>query len=94
MQACEGCLKDCLNEADVSARIRCIELLSDCAEICFVAARFMSRNSGFSKQICDLCAQICDACASECEKFQDQHCKSCAKICRQCAQECRNMLVR
>jgi hypothetical protein len=91
MQACEECLTSCLKEADVQARIHCINMLHDCADICAMAAQWMSRGSMYAKQLCQLCATICDACAVECAKFQDAHCQECANYCRQCAEECRKM---
>ncbi|MFC7064143.1 four-helix bundle copper-binding protein [Halobacillus seohaensis] len=90
-RACEECHTACLQEPDVQARIACIQHLNDCAEICFQAAAFMSRNSQNSQAFCALCAASCEACATECEKFKDEHCQECAKICRQCAEECRKM---
>lgn len=91
MQVCEECLTSCLKEADVQARIHCINILRDCADICSMASQWMSRGSMYANQFCQLCATICDACAVECAKFQDAHCQSCANFCRQCADECRKM---
>ncbi|TLS49988.1 four-helix bundle copper-binding protein [Paenibacillus antri] len=91
MQACEECLTSCLKEPDVQARQHCISMLRDCADICSMAALWMSRGSMHAKQLCQLCATICDACAADCAKFQDAHCKACADACRKCAEECRRM---
>lgn len=91
MQNCEQCLSSCLKEPDVQARIACINMFRDCADICVEASRWMSRGRMYAKQLCQLCATICDACATECAKFQDHHCHACAESCRQCANECRNM---
>lgn len=91
MQACEECLTSCLKEADVQARVHCINMLRDCADICALASQWMSRGSMYAKQLCQVCATICDACATECAKFQDAHCKDCADACRKCADECRRM---
>ncbi|MCO1602109.1 four-helix bundle copper-binding protein [Desulfosporosinus nitroreducens] len=43
-QACEECYTACLNEPDVQARIHCIQVLRDCADICAMASQYMSRN--------------------------------------------------
>lgn len=75
----------------MQARTQCIQLLRDCADICFQAVAYMGRGSTFSRQLCDLCAQICDACAAECDQFRDEHCQRCAAECRRCAEECRKM---
>ena len=91
MQACEECYTACLNEPDVQARIMCIRVLRDCADICSLSSQYMSRNSEFSAQLCATCATICDACATECAKMKDTHCQKCADMCRKCADECRMM---
>jgi hypothetical protein len=91
MQACEQCLTSCLKEPDVETRIKCINMLRDCADICAQSSQWMSRGSMYAKQMCQLCATICDACAVECARFQDQHCQDCADFCRKCAQECWTM---
>lgn len=90
-QACEQCLSSCLREPDVQARTHCIGLLRDCADVCWMAARWMARPSAYAKALCQLCAEICEACAGECERFKDDHCQECARACRECATECRKM---
>jgi hypothetical protein len=91
MQTCEECLSSCLKEPHVQARIHCINILRDCADICAMASKWMSRGSMHAEQICQLCATICDDCATDCAKFQDAHCKACAEQCRKCADACRKM---
>lgn len=91
LQACEECLTACLKEPDVQARIHCIQMLRDCADICALASQWMSRSSMHAKQICQLCATLCEACAADCAKFQDAHCQACADECRKCAEACRKM---
>ncbi|CAM3721680.1 hypothetical protein MEZE111188_04960 [Mesobacillus zeae] len=49
----------------------CIQMLNDCAEICFEEVALMARNSQFSNQHCKLCADICDACAGHCEQLYE-----------------------
>jgi len=49
---------------------RCIELDRDGADICSLAAQFMSRGSKFAGKICALCAEICQACGDECAKHK------------------------
>lgn len=90
-ESCEFCATSCLREQDIKSMVRCIQLDRDCANICLTAASFMSRDSDFSRQLCNLCADICRACAQECEKHEMEHCQKCAEACRRCAQECNNM---
>lgn len=89
--ACSHCSSACLQEPDPKSMARCIALDIDCAEICRLAAAYMSRGSEFAGAICGVCAEVCDACATECEKHEMDHCKVCAEACRRCAEECRRM---
>jgi hypothetical protein len=89
--ACEHCASECLEEKDVQKMARCIQPDRDCADLCALAARLMSRGSEFAPRLCALCVDICEACAAECAKHQHQHCKDCAEACRKCADECRKM---
>lgn len=91
---CKHCENACLNETDVSKMVRCIKLDGECATICLAAATLMSGGSGFSNDICRLCAEMCEACATECEKHSHmEHCKKCAEVCRSCARECKSMVM-
>lgn len=90
-QECEHCGEACLHEKGMTELAACISLDSDCAQICWTAAAYMSRGSEFSAGVCELCAEICDACAEECQRHSHDHCKSCAKACQRCAEECRKM---
>ena len=91
-ESCEYCTTCCLREQNVKMLTRCIQLNRDCATICLAAAAFMSRDSDYAKQVCNICADICEACVQECEKHTDMdHCQKCAQACRKCADECRKM---
>ena len=89
--ACEHCAVSCLHEPDIKTMVRCIELDRDCADMCSLAAQFMSRGSTYAAKFCALCAEICQACGDECAKHKMEHCQQCAKACHKCAQECRTM---
>lgn len=83
------CADACLNERDVKTLSRCIKLDIDCAEICYLTASFLSRESEQADGIMKACAEICEACANECDKHSTmEHCVKCAEICRQCAEAC------
>lgn len=91
-ESCEFCTTSCLREQDVKMLTTCIQLNRDCATICLAAAAFMSRDSKYAKQICNICADICEACAQECEQHTNMdHCQKCAQACRRCTDECRKM---
>ncbi|MEX1042855.1 MAG: four-helix bundle copper-binding protein [Pirellulaceae bacterium] len=89
--ACEHCADSCLSEQDVGMMVECIRLDGDCSAMCWMAAKFMSRDSEFALQFCGLCAEVCEACGAECGKHDHDHCRKCAEACRRCAQECRGM---
>ena len=89
--ACDHCAASCLNEKDVKAMARCIQLDLDCAAICRLAVSYMGRGSELSGAICETCAEVCEICAEECARHPMEHCKQCAEACRRCAQECRKM---
>lgn len=93
-RACEECITSCLKEPDVQARVRCVQLLRDCADVCTLSAALMARGSRYAGQLAGVCATACDDCAAECERFQDEHCQDCARHCRHCAEECRLMSER
>ena len=89
--ACDHCAISCLSEPNPKAMAHCIALDIDCAEMCRLAAGYMSRGSEQAALICGTCAEVCEACATECDKHDAEHCKSCARECRRCAEECRNI---
>lgn len=95
-QSCEACAGACLGDTDeVLALVRCIRLNQDCADICFLAGRVLSRGMQpdrelVSKQI-ELCMLACEHCAQECDRHAARHeqCRVCAESCRQCLATCR-----
>lgn len=67
-----------------------IQLLRDCADICTVTAKFIARESGFSRSLAHLCAHICEVCGNECARHPDKASQHCARVCLDCAQECKS----
>lgn len=90
-QECEHCATACLGEQDVKMMAECIRLDRDCADICGLTVKWMSRGSHFAHDLCRVCAEVCDACGAECERHKADHCQRCAEACRKCAEECRHM---
>jgi len=91
---CEACADDMIGmeghgHDDLMAQ--CIRLCRDCADMCFLTAQFVSRNSPRSESLAQLCAEICDQCAEVCERHAPHHalCGPCAEECRRCADICR-----
>lgn len=79
-----------LSRSDAHARRSQIKLLSDCAAICEVCAKFISSNSLLMKSICEYCAYVCEVCGHECLMHPDQESQMCGRICLNCAKECRS----
>ena len=81
----------CLEEGGKHVESRHIKLMTDCIQICQIAADFMTRNSELHIAVCKACAEICEACAKSCEDVDDEKMKECAKVCLACAETCREM---
>src|SRR3546814_20256138 len=83
---CSHCATECLKEEDVKMLAMCIQLDLECAAICRSAAEVMSLGSGYSTQLCRLCADVCNACGEECEKHarseERRVGKECVRTCR------------
>jgi hypothetical protein len=86
--ACEQCMSACLEESDVTTMAHCIELDRDCAEICFLSAKLLMRDSEIAHQYLKICEEACRLCAEECSMHEHEHCKRCAEQCRRCQQAC------
>lgn len=85
---CNHCAVSCLEEKDVQYLTKCIRLELECAIICRASAELMTLGSGYTKELCDLCATVCNDCAEICEQHAHMgmdHCRECAEACRACA---------
>jgi hypothetical protein len=98
-QSCTTCADACLGEKEVQTLTRCIRLNLDCADICAVTARLISRHTDsygpLQRQQLQVCQEACEACAKECDKHahHHEHCRVCAEACRQCAEACQALLL-
>lgn len=89
---CEETINYCLQQGGRHAEASHIRLLTDCADLCRVAADFMARSSDFHPAICGVCADVCRQCAAACEAFgDDEQMMRCAQACRECEQACQQM---
>ena len=86
--ACERCMSACLEEKDVTEMAHCIELNRDCAEVCFLGAKLLLRDSEIAHQYLKICEEACRVCAGECSLHQEEHCMECARVCRRCQETC------
>jgi hypothetical protein len=101
MDACERCALECercatasLHDHDLAVLASCIELCRDCADVCVLAARMMSRGSTSARVACRACLEICATCARECDwqAAHHEHVRRCAEVCHACIEECRRVL--
>jgi len=86
---CEWCADECLGDEEME---ECARLCRDVADIASLHARFMARNSNYSKQLAEACAGACEEKAEECERHDAEHCQVCAEVLTECAESCRNMM--
>jgi hypothetical protein len=97
-QTCTSCADACLSEEQVVELRKCIRLNLDCADICEVTGRVLSRQTEYdaptSKAQLQTCQEACATCAEECERHAErhEHCRVCAEACRRCEGACRELL--
>jgi hypothetical protein len=97
-QACTACADACLSEDQIDSLRKCIRTDLDCADICAVTARVLSRHTGYDANITRAqlraCIQACESCGDECEQHEGtpEHCRICAETCQRCAEACRSLL--
>jgi hypothetical protein len=98
-QTCTACADACLSEPRVEELALCIRLDLDCADVCDVTARLLSRQTGHQPEIALAQLQTCRvavaACARECERHAatHEHCRICAEACRACERACDELLA-
>jgi hypothetical protein len=97
-QACTSCADACLSEESVAELRKCIRLDLDCADICDVTGRVLTRQTEYdaptSKAQLQSCAEACRTCGEECGSHAEhhEHCRVCAEACRRCAEACDALL--
>jgi hypothetical protein len=93
---CESCFSHCTDMLAKGEKMHAptVRTCNDCGELCWVAAKLMSRQGPYMVPACEACIKACDGCAKECDKHasHDQKMAKCAKACKDCAQACRDMV--
>ena len=98
LATCTSCADACLSEDGVAELRKCIRLDLDCADICDVTGRVLTRQTEYdaptTKRQLDNCREACATCAEECESHAEmhEHCRICAEACRRCEQACERLL--
>lgn len=96
---CVSCADACLSEKEVQKLVACIRLNQDCANICDVTAKVLTRQSmpdaDVVRSIVQACLTACRKCAAECSKHASmmEHCRVCAEACNACAKACEGVLA-
>jgi hypothetical protein len=92
--SCTACADECLDEPDIAELRHCIRLNLDCADVCALLARLLSRRGDPELSTLRACLEaatgICSAAALESAKHGEEleHCKLNADICLACSREC------
>jgi len=98
VQACTSCADSDLLEDDVEEMRRCVALDQNCADVCDVGARVLSRLGQWDAVAVyhqlQACVRMCTSCADECDKHaaHHPHCAVCAGVCRACVAACTTLL--
>lgn len=88
-EICESMVNQCLSKGGDHSSPEHIKALLDCAEICSLSAKWMTRESSLHTESCALCEKVCLACAESCAQFSDD--ARCEEACRKCAESCHEM---
>jgi uncharacterized membrane protein len=98
LQACTSCADEDLAEDDVENMRLCIALDHNCADLCDVTARLLSRPAHWNPfvihRVLQACVRICADCADECARHaaHHRHCAICERVCRACVEACNTLL--
>ena len=98
VQSCASCANADLGEDDVAEMRECIARCVNCADVCGVAARILSRPAQSDHvvvhRLLQACVRQCTLCAEECARHAEhhRHCAICARTCRSCEVACRELL--
>jgi hypothetical protein len=98
VQSCASCANADLFEADVAEMRACIALCTDCADVCGLVVRILSRPAQSDHVVAHRLLQAgirqCALCAEECARHAEhhRHCAICAQACRACEAACRALL--
>jgi hypothetical protein len=96
--ACTACASACLAEPEVSSMVTCIRDDLDCADLCEVTSRHLTRLNASDKQLTlsllATCIEACVQCASSCAPHRDMHdhCRLCEDACRRCETACQALM--
>jgi hypothetical protein len=97
-QTCTSCSDSDLAENDVTELSTCIALCVECADVCELVARTLSRPARWDHfvvhRLLQACVRTCTSSAEECARHAEhhRHCAICEKTCRACIRACSELL--
>jgi hypothetical protein len=98
VQTCTTCAHADLFEEEVAELRVCAALCTNCADVCDVTARVLSRPAQWDQlvvhRLLQACIRTCENSAEECARHAQhhRHCAICEKVCRVCVKACRDLL--
>lgn len=98
VQSCSSCSNADLAEPDGAEMRTCASLCVNCADVCTVTARILSRPAHWDHlvvhRLLQACVRSCTASAEECARHahHHRHCAICERSCRACARACQALL--
>lgn len=90
-QACMEAWLNCenllitLSQNKISSSLRTVQVLDECAQICFGTLHALKNKIKNANQMALLCVGICEECAEVCERYRDGLFEKCASACRNCS---------
>ena len=97
-QTCTSCSDADLAEDDVAEMRTCIALCLNCADVCGLTARVLSRPTHWDHfvvhRLLQACVRTCTSSAEECARHakHHRHCAICERACRACIDACNALL--
>jgi hypothetical protein len=98
VQSCTSCSDADLAEDNVADMTTCIALCLNCADVCDVTARALSRAAHWDlfvvRRLLQACVRSCTNSADECHRHapHHRHCAICEQVCRACIEACTALL--
>lgn len=98
VQTCTTCAHADLFEEEVAELRVCAALCTNCADVCDVTARILSRPAQWDQlvvhRLLQACIRACENSAEECARHahHHRHCAICEKVCRACVKACGDLL--
>ncbi len=82
---CEHQIRESLDHGGEHATAHHIQTLTDCSDLCRVAADLLDRRSEWAPSLCEVTARVCTDTAERCERLGET---ACATVCRAAADAC------